>query len=65
MNEVGMFLKPRRGAWKPEDHEVFGVFNEGLTKNLDVSFVVPGWARVHCEVCAPKFSNWWNLMLDA
>ena len=65
MNEVGMFLKPRNNLeWKEEDHVVFDTLNNGLEKNLEVVFVVPGWARVHVEVCAPKFSNWWGSVLE-
>ena len=64
INEVGMFLKPKKSGWKEEDQVVFDALKKGLEKNLDVVFVVPGWARVHVEVCAPKFSNWWGSVLE-
>jgi hypothetical protein len=59
-----MFLKPRNGAWKEEDQAAFTVLHNGLEKNSEIVFVVPGWARVHVELNAPAFSNWWSSVLE-
>ena len=48
------------GQWKPADLEAFAVLTDHLERDLEVVFVVPGWARVHMSVCGSKFSSWWK-----
>ena len=57
-------FKPYNG-WKEEDLECWKTLGETINGGGEAFFLVPGFARAHATVRAPKFNNWFSTVIKS